>query len=587
MANNITIDAMTGDTGLVIGDIHEISGALGGLEKTVKNLTSAVAGAFVLGKAAAYLKEAAVSSGKLDKQLLVLRLSLGKMKAAIGDAAAPIAAVFLPLIQKAVWGVTRFVRAAGQVIGALLGGSKASNALADSTLAASNAQKKLVSTGEKVKRTLAGFDEITRMNGAAGGCTDEAVLLLPEEAEDTLSPKLQGIVDRIRSLLEPLRQIDFSGALEAFGKLRQAVSSLGSEAFAGLNWAWHNLLVPLAAWTIEDLLPVFLEVFSNALLVLDDVITALKPAAGWLWENFLKPVAEWTGQAILQALTWLAEKLQVLGQWIGQNQPLVQKLAMAVAAVAGAVVLANTAFGNWNLLGGLATDVMGRFGGALKLLGSPISLLTAGIGAVSAAVALLIANWDKVKTTAISVWESVRAVWGSVAGWFRQNLLTPLSNGFRSTVNGIIGFLNALISGIVSGINALVGAVNKLSFQIPSWVPGVGGNQLGFSLRTISAPTIPYLAQGAVLPANRPFMAVVGDQRHGTNVEAPLTTIQEAVALVMEDMITSNLAGHERIVMTLGQILEAVLGIEIGDTVIGQAAERYHRKMAVVRGGFA
>ena len=79
---------------------------------------------------------------------------------------------------------------------------------------------------------------------------------------------------------------------------------------------------------------------------------------------------------------------------------------------------------------------------------------------------------------------------------------------------------------------------------------------------------------------------MVGDQHHGTNVEAPLSTIQEAVALVMEDVAASNLAGQEAIVAQLRQILEAVLGIRIGDDVIGSAAERYQQKMAVIRGGY-
>ena len=100
------------------------------------------------------------------------------------------------------------------------------------------------------------------------------------------------------------------------------------------------------------------------------------------------------------------------------------------------------------------------------------------------------------------------------------------------------------------------------------------------------APQLPYLAKGAVLPANKPFMAVVGDQKHGTNVEAPLTVIQEAVATVMDDYAASNMAGHQATVSVLRELLEAVLGIQIGDDVIASAAARYERKMAVVRGGY-
>ena len=79
-------------------------------------------------------------------------------------------------------------------------------------------------------------------------------------------------------------------------------------------------------------------------------------------------------------------------------------------------------------------------------------------------------------------------------------------------------------------------------------------------------------------------MAMLGDQRHGTNIEAPLSTIQEAVALVMEDYAAANLAGHEATVAVLRDILEAVLGIEIGDDVLGKAANRYNARLATMRG---
>ena len=78
---------------------------------------------------------------------------------------------------------------------------------------------------------------------------------------------------------------------------------------------------------------------------------------------------------------------------------------------------------------------------------------------------------------------------------------------------------------------------------------------------------------------------MVGDQKHGTNVEAPLATIQEAVAMVMGDQTAAILTGFETSVGVQREILQAVLGIQIGDDVIGQAVSRYQRKMAVVMGG--
>ena len=115
---------------------------------------------------------------------------------------------------------------------------------------------------------------------------------------------------------------------------------------------------------------------------------------------------------------------------------------------------------------------------------------------------------------------------------------------------------------------------------------GIGGKKFGVNLPTVSAPQIPYLAKGAVLPAGKPFLAVVGDQTHGTNVEAPLTTIQDAVALVMEDQTQAILRGFETSVGIQKEILEAVLGIRIGDDVLGRAVDRYHRRIHALQGGF-
>ncbi|MBQ8358712.1 MAG: hypothetical protein IJX37_02180, partial [Oscillospiraceae bacterium] len=96
-----------------------------------------------------------------------------------------------------------------------------------------------------------------------------------------------------------------------------------------------------------------------------------------------------------------------------------------------------------------------------------------------------------------------------------------------------------------------------------------------------SIPSIPYLAQGAVIPPNAPFLAMLGDQRHGTNIEAPVSTIQDALAEVLSAYGGS---GDEAVIEKLDQILSAILSIEVGDTTIGKAANRYNEKMAIIKG---
>ena len=93
------------------------------------------------------------------------------------------------------------------------------------------------------------------------------------------------------------------------------------------------------------------------------------------------------------------------------------------------------------------------------------------------------------------------------------------------------------------------------------------------------------LAKGAVIPPNAPFMAMLGDQKHGTNIEAPLSTIQEAVAAVMQDNINAMMQGFEALLQENRQLRETVEGIEVGDKVIADAVQRYNSRMAVVKGG--
>ncbi len=110
------------------------------------------------------------------------------------------------------------------------------------------------------------------------------------------------------------------------------------------------------------------------------------------------------------------------------------------------------------------------------------------------------------------------------------------------------------------------------------------GSEISASVLQTPIP-IPALARGAVLPANKPFLAVVGDQRAGVNVEAPLTTIQEAVALVMADQTEAVTAGMEANLALQQEILDAVRSIRIGDDLIAASGERYYRIKAVAEGG--
>ena len=199
----------------------------------------------------------------------------------------------------------------------------------------------------------------------------------------------------------------------------------------------------------------------------------------------------------------------------------------------------------------------------------------------------LASKWENItgwlrdlKQNFVDAWDNIRAKTTETFNSLGQTI-SDIWNGISSTiknaVNGIIGFINRMISAVVTGINAVINALNGLSFDLPDIF---GGGHVGFNISTLTAPQIPYLAQGAVIPANREFLAVLGDQSHGTNVEAPLDTIKQAVAEVMEDMQAGQMA-----VAVLREILSAVYGIELTDEDVGRAVQRWQRKQLTATGG--
>lgn len=132
-----------------------------------------------------------------------------------------------------------------------------------------------------------------------------------------------------------------------------------------------------------------------------------------------------------------------------------------------------------------------------------------------------------------SAFDSVK----SRASAFKSAFVSVFSGiwgGVKRIINSILGGIESMANGVVRGVNRLIDAINSISIDVPDWVTDlVGIDTIGFNLSRVNEVSIPRLAQGAVIPPNKEFMAVLGDQSSGTNIEAPLDTIKQALAEVM------------------------------------------------------
>lgn len=143
--------------------------------------------------------------------------------------------------------------------------------------------------------------------------------------------------------------------------------------------------------------------------------------------------------------------------------------------------------------------------------------------------------WWKVN---IATWWNVHvAPWFTVEKWrtLGENMKNGIFNGFKGLTNKVIDILNEVIE-------ALEGMLNKAITGINSLLTMLGNSKLGemvgfdFTLGNVAFGRIPHLATGAVIRGGNPFMAVLGDQKFGqTNVEAPLSTIEDAMRNVLSE----------------------------------------------------
>ena len=236
---------------------------------------------------------------------------------------------------------------------------------------------------------------------------------------------------------------------------------------------------------------------------------------------------------------------------------------------AGAVGLASVIAANWdsvktpliNTLKELLLVAAGAslaIGLVLLLTGANIplglGLLIAGAAGLAGWIA---ANWDFITDKFKSIWNSIKSWWKAnvapvfTAAWWK-NLGKKMMNGL---IAGVEAGINWVLRGIGDMVNGITGLLNK--------IPGINIAPVNWG-----NVKIPRLAQGAVIPPNREFLAVLGDQKHGTNVEAPLETIQQAVAQTFANMSP--------------QLAQAIVSAFIATGMIGniQAIEDYTRATA-------
>lgn len=386
-----------------------------------------------------------------------------------------------------------------------------------------------------------------------------------EQYKQSLTEGFNGILELVSGFASgfaPLQGIDFSAATESLQGLWQKLMDFADLVGGTLAEVYNTVLKPILKWVIEDGAPASVGVFTAAFNALSAILEPVKEGLDGLMAG-LEPVITFIEDVAMVALDGLKSIFEKVGQVFAEKGEKITNIVSGIGEVISIV---------WKLIEPQMMYLKGLIGAVFGYIGDTISntvgwLIDLFSGLIDFVIGIFTGDWDR--------------AWNGIVGIF-----DGIVDNIKGSVNAVIGFINGLISGVCDGINTIIKAMNKLKWDVPDWVPVLGGKTFGFNLQTIAAPQIPMLANGGVI--TQPTLAMMGEYSgasHNPEIVAPQSIIEQTLTKAMAGYSSDMVQCFEAVVDVLKEILEAIYGIEFGRDSIYDYIKDKDRRMAVVRGG--
>lgn len=517
--------------------------------------------------------------------------SLLQIKTNLEVAFMPIYQAVLPAINALVRGLSTVTAYIAAFINALFG--KTYQASYGAAKSLNVAIAKMKDTGTQSKKTasdikkaakeasgaLAGFDEINQLqinkptdlgtgtSPSSGGGVSVPALKAPSVAMNKLSSIANGVKKVLASIFKPFKigwetygasissniSSTISNIISIFKGIGTVIAEVWGDRGQGIVNTFFGLLQ--TGSIILKLVSDFIKgVWDNGgqycFQKLLEFGASLIKLAGTINERFVQPLIKWFADNIAPVLERviggitkvvgdLFDKLTKLIDWLsGDGKETLDNIIIVLgsfAAAWGIVTLAmnigTIAVGIWNTIAGIGTIVTSAFGVAVAFLTSPITLVILAIGALIAAVILIIKYWPQITKAAKACWTAIVNTFKGIGKWF-GNVFTGAWNGIKKAFSGIGSFfkgvwntiksmfttvgstignaiggafkhvINSIIGFAQNTINGFINAINK-AISLINAIPGV-------NIRHISTLRVPKLAKGGVI--NQPTLAMVGER---------------------------------------------------------------------------
>ena len=293
----------------------------------------------------------------------------------------------------------------------------------------------------------------------------------------------------------------------------ETIRNIYTDVFSGIGKAWDTHGAPIIS-KIEEFTEGIRQTFTNLYeQFLKPLWDSFMDGVNELWEKYLKPLWDKLTMAVGNITANLLEF------WNSVLKPIIDWILE---------YLYPRLLDVFNWIKNIVISVVGTISG---VIGGLIDIID---GLIDFIVGVFTGDWKK-------AWEGVKKIFKGIWDSLVAVIKLPL--------NLIIDGINALLSGIATGVNTAIKAINKLSFTVPDWVPGIGGSKFGFDIKEIKAPQIPKLATGGIV--TQETLARIGE---GGKKEAVLPLEQNTQWMdLLADKIAARSAAPTKIVLQLNE----------------------------------
>lgn len=334
--------------------------------------------------------------------------------------------------------------------------------------------------------------------------------------------------------------------LEFIGKLINGVSVL-----------WNTYMVPFINWIVENIVPILSPIFETIGNIFMNVWGIITDVVGGVW-NVLSGLIDF----IVGIFT---------GDWDKAWQGIQEIFSGIWNAIKGVFE------GIWNSIKDIFWGAIDWIKNGLSSWGQTISNIWNGLWNGISSFVFNIWNGIKtgignvingIKNTISNVLNTISSIWNNIWNGMKNtvtNIFNGIWNAIRGVINSILSGIENMANGVISGINTIIRALNRLSFDIPDWVPIFGGNRFGFNIPQLSRVSLPRLAEGGYVKANTPQLAMIGDNRHQGEIVAPEDKLEEIYRKVLKEQGVYN---ENKVIELLKIIIELLRNIDFNPELV-------------------